>query len=300
MLSKKISNRTIEYKHQLKNWLVDTNLLPNQQNYQKFVIVCGIRTGSTMLCSLLSKHSQTLMFFELFHHHLESIPFHAPGYRAKSQDKRIVDLRNSDPVEFLKTEIYKPHPQKIQAVGFKLIYTQGRTDNPWWNSSDFDRWWKDVGRPPSWSSTKSDLWSYLKENTDIAIIHMRRKNLLQRIVSTFTAQATGNWGVGATGGLGDNKKEVKFDLNFDECRQDFEAIRKMEDEADEFFANHKKLVIAYEDLIENMTNTTNNIEEFLGLEIKKLNTETKKQATKLPSEMITNYQQLKEQFSGTP
>ncbi|MEL7038539.1 MAG: Stf0 family sulfotransferase [Cyanobacteria bacterium J06592_8] len=299
MLTQKIEKGIQEYQNRLESWMLDHHLLSSHDNYQKFVIVCNIRTGSTLLGSLLSSHPQTLCFFELFHRHLESIPFSVLGYRAKSSDRKIVSLRNNDPARFLQQEIYKPQHPRIKAVGFKLLYPQGRADNPWWNSPEFDRWWKDVGYEPSWSSAKSDVWTYLKDNTDIAIVHLKRKNLLRSKVSGKTAQKTGNWGIGATGGIGNPSEAVKFKLDFNECLQDFEAHRRMEDETDEFFANHRVLSVTYEDLVGNPTQTTNEIQRFLSLDIQSLATKTKKQASKPLSDIIQNYQELQEAFSNT-
>lgn len=299
-LNHKAKKAIEEYKHRLEYSLIDYHLLPSHQDYQKFVIVCGIRSGSTMLCSLLSSHPQTITFFEIFHRYFGSTPFNTPGYRAKCKDEKIVNLRNTEPVKFIESHIYKPFPNRVKAVGFKLLYTQARNQDPWWNSSDFDRWWQDVGRPPTLTNAKSDLWSYLKENKDIAIIHLRRDNLLERLVSGNTAIATGKWGIGATGGL-DNKNQVfKLQLNFEECLQDFEAIRRMEDEAEEVFAHHKKLVITYEELVEKTAGITNQVQSFLGLTTQNLVTETKKQATQPLWDVIDNYYQLKSQFTNTP
>ncbi len=246
MMQEKIFRKLNEYKHRLDNFMVTQKILPSHQDYQKFVIICNIRTGSTMLGSLLSSHSQTLCFFELFHRHLDSIPFSVSGYQRKSKDPQIVHLRNNDPVAFLKQEIYKPQQKTIKAVGFKLLYPQARVDDPWWNSSEFDRWWKDVGYEPSWKSAKSDLWSYLRDNREIAIIHLKRENLLKSKVSAITAQKTGNWGIGATGGIKNNSQDVRFTLDLNECLQDFDAHRRMEDEADDLFCDHKKINITYE------------------------------------------------------
>ncbi|AFZ36144.1 sulfotransferase, putative [Stanieria cyanosphaera PCC 7437] len=298
-LTQKFARKFHEYQHQLINKMIDSHFLPSDNNYQKFIIVCNIRTGSTMLCSLLSSHSQILCFFELFHRHLNSVPFSTLGYQNKSKNKTIIDLRNNNPQEFLEQEIYKNHQKKIKAVGFKLLYTQGRTDNPWWNSSEYDRWWKDVGKEPCWNSNQSNLWQYLKENKDIAIIHLKRNNLLEAKVSGITAQTTGNWGIGATGGINKNNVLVKCELNFEECMQDFEALRRMEDEADEFFAEHRKLVITYEELVENTANITNKIQVFLGLKTENLVTQSKKQATCSLLDVIDNYYQLKSQFTNT-
>lgn len=290
-----------EYQRRFEYWLTDQSILPGYQGYEKFVIVCGIRTGSTMLCSLLSSHPQTLTFFELFHRYLGSTPFNAPGYRSKCKEQRIIELRNLDPVAFIESEVYKLLPKRIKAVGFKLLYTQARNNDPWWNASEFDRWWKDVGHPPKLVSAKSDLWAYLKERSDIAIIHIRRENLLRRIISTAIAQQTGNWGIGATGGVGGSHKPLpQFELDFSNCLQDFEAIRRMEDEADEFFADHRKLVLSYERLVEDTELTTNTIQDFLHLQIQPLATKTRKQVRSSLSEIVVNYGELKKQFLNTP
>jgi LPS sulfotransferase NodH len=300
MLKQKISRNLHEYKQQLENFLISSRLLPGSKDYQKFVIICNIRTGSTMLTSMLSSHLEVIMFFELFHRYQKSISFSVPGYRSKSRDPKILDLRNTDPVNFMETEIYQLYPPKIKAVGFKLLYPQARADNPWWNSSEFDRWWKDVGYEPSWGSAKSDLWRYLKENKDIKIIHLKRQNLLESKISAVTAQQTGHWGEGATGGLAKVQYDVKFELDFDECLQDFEAHRRMEDETDELFKNHSKMVITYEQIIEDFALITKNIQEFLGLKIQNIYTITKKQSTKPPSEIVLNYVEIKRRFLNTP
>ena len=73
----------------------------------------------------------------------------------------------------------------------------------------------------------------------------------------------------------------------------------MEDETDDFFAEHKRLVITYEELVENTDNITNKIQDFLGLETQNLVVQTQKQATQPISEVIDNYQQLKTEFSNT-
>lgn len=298
MIQNKIQRKLNEYQHRLDNWAMDQALLPTHSNYQKFVIICNIRTGSTMLCSLLSSHSQVKCFFELFHRHTDSIPFSLPGYQAKSNNSTIVSLRNADPAAFLRQEIYKPQKIQVKAVGFKLLYPQGRTGTPWWNGPEFARWWEKVGPEPVWDGKKSDLWSYLEENTDIAVIHLKRKNLLRSKVSAGIAQRSGNWGVGATGGLG-SRSNVQFALDFDECLQDFEAHRRMEDEADLVFENHRKLNLTYEELTQETAIAVASVQEFLGLERQALVTQTKKQANQPLSEVISNYSQLKSQFSHT-
>lgn len=252
-----------------------------------------------MLCSYLASHSQVRMFFELFHRHLDSIPFSAPGYRAKSKDPHLVALRNQDPVGFLKTEIFKPYLPSTKAVGFKLLYPQARADDPWWNTAEFDRWWHKVGHEPSWKNAKSDLWAYLKSDPEIAIIHLKRQNLLRAQVSAFVAQSTGYWGAGATGGIGE-KTAVKLELNAEELQQDFAAARRMEQEADQLFSSHKKLSLTYEQLVGEPEEVLQKVQNFLGLELQQLQTQTRKQAWQPISDAIANYNELKQHFNGTP
>lgn len=251
-----------------------------------------------MLSSLLSSHDQVICFFELFHRHLKSVPFSVAGYRSKANHPRIVHLRNTDPVGFLKSEVYKPQRDKIKAVGFKLLYPQGRKGVPWWNEPEFNRWWENVGYEPNWDCAKSDLWQFLKEDTSIAIIHLKRENLLRSKVSAMAAQLTGKWGVGATGGINETM-EARFSLKFEECLQDLEAHRRMEDEAEALFANHQKLDLTYEEMVEDLNTASSRVQNFLGLTPKALKTKTIKQESRDLSEIVVNYDNLKKQFSTT-
>ncbi len=303
MLSKfgtKVQSKLREYYYQTQDYFLDSSLLDSQQEYRKFVIACNIRTGSTMLSSMLASHSQAICFFELFHRHLESVPFSVPGYQRKSKNPEIVALRNSDPVEFLKSEVYKPQRRGIRAVGFKLLYPQARKGNPWWNGSEFDRWWEKVGYEPDWNHAKSDLWQFLREEPSVSIIHLKRRNLLRSKVSAITAQTTGRWGTGATGGIATDNSPPRISIDFKECLQDFEAHRRMEDETDEFFDEKLKLNITYEELISNLPRTMRKVQNFLGITPLSLSSETKKQTTRHLSEIVTNYPELKVKFEDTP
>ena len=117
----------------------------------------------------------------------------------------------------------------------------------------------------SWDSAKSDLWHYLKEDTSIAVVHLKRENLLHGKVSASIAQFTGKWGVGATGGIANGPTKTQLSLDFDECLQDFNAHRRMETEADELFANHRKLNLTYEEIVADFAEASNRVQAFLEL-----------------------------------
>ena len=273
-------------------------LLPAHKNYTRFVIITSIRSGSTMLGDYLNSHPQVMTFFELFHRYMNNVPFGLRGYDHKSRDPKVVQLRNTDPVKFLEDHILTKHSPDTKAVGFKLLYTQARTSDPWWNGPDFERWWKEVGRAPLLPNDKSDLWSYLKESRDIKIIHLVRRNYLEKTLSAHKAIHSGQWGIGATGGF-QQDVPLKVRLNYEELSQDFEAFRRMEEETDEFFREHSLLKLSYEDLIGNPEDTFESLFNFLGVPSINPSTNTQKQNQQCLRESIENYGELKEKFQQT-
>ena len=92
-----------------------------QPTYRKFVIICGIRTGSTMLVNLLNSHPEIRCFFEIFHRYQASIPFHIPGYNRRSKHSGLIKMHVENPAVFAKRYIYGKHLSHIRAVGFKLL-----------------------------------------------------------------------------------------------------------------------------------------------------------------------------------
>jgi len=299
IITKKILNRLKESVYELEHNIINWDILKNNKKYVKFIIICDIRSGSTMLTSYLSSHPKILMFYELFHRYQDSIPFNAPGYRGKSSNKEIVNLRNSDPVKFLNDIIFTIHPKRIMAVGFKLHYTQARMGKPWWFDKKYDPLWRNTSRVTHWNAAKSDVWKYLKENTDIKIIHLKRNNILKSLLSANNAWSSGRWGIGATGGF-QNSDSTKIELNFEETRLSFETRKRYEDEADNLFKNHTIFQIKYEDMLDTKEVTLRKLQEFLELDYYELKTSTKKQSNKALDEIIINYSDLKNKFSGTP
>jgi len=126
-LYEKIEWRIREYNARLRYWMAEKGLLVSDREYHPFVILCGIRTGSTMLTSFMGNHPDALVFFELFKADRSQVPFGVDGFRGKAHDREIVELRNTDPVQFLKQEVFRVHPPHLNAVGFKLLYPIFRT-----------------------------------------------------------------------------------------------------------------------------------------------------------------------------
>jgi LPS sulfotransferase NodH len=281
-------------------WLVRQSLLPGHTDYRPFVILCNIRTGSTMLTSFLDDHEAVLMFFELFHLAPDHVPFDVPGFGHKRTDAAVVHRRNTDPVRFLREDVFTRYPRSIEAVGFKLLYTQGRSKPMWWEQPPYERWWTHVDEQVDWKKAESDLWDFLQRRTDIAIIHLTRENLLAQQVSGALAQKSGRWGVGATGGIAPPSENPTVTLNPQHCKEDFEAARRLQREAEERFSSHSVLSITYEDLVERRESTLRRVQDHIGVPIHSLATQTRKQQKRPLREVVENYDALRSELSNTP
>jgi LPS sulfotransferase NodH len=230
-------------------------------NYARFIILGEERTGSTYLQMLLASNQSILSLGELFNSD-ESI-------RRKGIDLGSPIAEDDDPIKYLESEVYKKWPKEIKAVGFKLFYTHARHGV-----------WK-------------ALWDHIK-GSDIRIIHMKRRNLLDRYVSHKLAERSGDWiRLKKENGV----MSEAITLNVSECADAFHKSEWWQKKADEFFRNSQKAILFYEDLCEDPNAESKRIQEFLSLKPQKLTSITEQQRTKKKSEVIVDFYDLKHQFT---
>ncbi|HLP47085.1 MAG TPA: hypothetical protein VK469_14125, partial [Candidatus Kapabacteria bacterium] len=132
------------------------NLNTNQREYVKYIILGHPRTGSNMLRGLLNENRHVVAFGELFRFN-DSIGWDYPGHHHKA--KIELQLINDDPIEFLQKKVFINFPHPVKAVGFKIFYFHAHSEN-----------WKPV-------------WTYLHEQKNIKIIHIKRENVLKTHLS---------------------------------------------------------------------------------------------------------------------
>lgn len=140
---------------------------------QSYVIFTTQRTGSTWLCDILHSHKSIKSYTELFR-----INPDADFPRYASTDMKLFEhfAKSSSFLKrtFLKEHLYKEYftelfsmarsSPKCRSAGFKLMYSQEKRNR--------------------------GLWGYLSQNTD-KIIHLKRKNLLNRAISKVYMESTG-------------------------------------------------------------------------------------------------------------
>ncbi len=238
------------------------------RNYSKFIILGTERTGSNFLRGILNSHSRVIAFGEIFRRFSE-IGWDLDFY-PRSDD--LLKLLQENPVEFLDKKLFGYYPKSMQAVGFKIFYSHAHTEK-----------WQPV-------------WEYLKNLEGLKVIHLKRKNILRTLYSLKKAEMTGKW-------IFDSPHEKIdkniFAIDYNECLEFFQKIRKLEDKYDRFFSEKEILVVNYEDLSRNYKSEIEKIEDLLGLSKEDIFPVTYKQ-NRLPlSKAVQNYAELKEKFSGT-
>lgn len=251
----------------IKEIALEFGFFPSTRTYTKFIILGRSRTGSNFLRSLLNSHPAALVLGEIFRNQ-DAIDFDHPEFPTT---ERIIKVYQNDPQKFLEKIVFRKIPAKYQALGFKLFYYHAR-ENPF-----------------------AQIWHTIKNQKDIRILHIKRRNILRTHLSRENAVKTGQW-------VNTNGKEThlqSYQLDYDALLKDFIQTRQWEQEADSFFKDHPMIEVIYEDLSENTTGQIQKIQQFLGLPEYPVQAQTYKQIQKPLSEIIQNYEDLKIKFQNT-
>lgn len=88
-------------------------------------------------------------------------------------------------------------------------------------------------------------------------------------------------------------------MDYKECLNYLKKIKEYEEEYNSFFSEHEMIEIIYENLMRDVDQETRKVQEFLGIEVKKLKSCLRKDDKKPLSQSIANYWKLKEKFKDT-
>ncbi len=234
-------------------------------SYTKFVITSEGRTGSNYLMYLLRSHVNILLYTELFNRN-------DPKVLEYLKTERRLIQNDEDPKRYLEEEVFANYQPNIKCVGFKLMYYQARTKN--------------------WSS----LWDYIRDQKDIKIVHMIRKNPLDRYLSLQLARRD-NIYISFDKSRGIHKEPIFIDPDDFELKTKHSL--KERNDIKNFFKNSDTIEIAYEDLLDNKDKTCSKLLEYLKLPYRNLISGTLRQRQKNQKDMILNYDELKKKFIGT-
>jgi hypothetical protein len=241
-----------------------------------FVIISPPRSGSWLLWTSLAQHPSVAIFGELFNedHFGTGNKLHVqcstPAIICRS-------VRRDEPGDdYLHREILlKFAGSNFHAVGFKLLYDQARQN-------------RNLRR----------LWLYLAEDPSIRIIHLWRANLLEGLISLKMAIASDQWICYP------QDKMVRRDLrplrlSHEECMAYYRHVLNRRRQIQCLFTRHRVLAIEYKkELVGSYNETMARIQMFLGLMPRQVRPVLEKQSTKPIQELVANYQELRETFTG--
>lgn len=173
---------------------------------------------------------------------------------------------------YFSERIFKRYDKSIKAVGFKIFYHHPVYDH------------------------SGKVWNYLLNREDLRVIHLRRANLLRALVSMKIAEKTDVWKVSREQS---EPVDKSIKLTAQECLEDFCKTRQWEIEANEKFSNSPVLELTYEDLTSDYQSQMRDVQAFLGVEPAELHPLSSKQNPEALADLIVNYAELKDHFSGT-
>jgi hypothetical protein len=213
-----------------------------------------------------------------------------------------------DPIEYLHARVYRPQRPGVTAVGFKMFYDHLTADyfrklvDPSEASEQLQAKFRDLSAFieagydwPTLERRFQAVWDDLIADRSLAVIHLRRHNLLDSLVSLKTAFLTRQWWALKEG----SASTVQVQLNPDECRSYFEKLDAFADRIDAAFRDHQRLDLSYEELAQNRDQTLQRVFQFLNVPYQPVLTRMKKQRIVPVSESVVNYRQLKQSFEGT-
>ena len=274
------------------------------RDYVRFIILSGARTGSNMLASSLNSSRNIICFRELFNWIVNFIDFNVEGYDRMSAEART--LRARDFKKFLQELIFCARPEEIRAVGFKMPY-------------------------PHFSGFPG-LLEFLVEDTEIRVLHLKRRNLLRALVSSRIARMTGRWGedrkptlaseLGPTNALSAVRHPLRaavrvrnllwpreppgkapkapVTLSEEECRASFMQVERDAAMYASRLSEHPMLTLYYEDLLRHRKDVLNRVQSFLGLQPRQLAVTMRRQNPEPLSGLVENYDELHAALKDTP
>jgi LPS sulfotransferase NodH len=258
------------------------------------MVLGSARTGSNLLLSLLSAHPAIKTYGELFN--LDTLP------------KPSLLEALEDPTMFLQRRVYKSHSPEIAAVGFKMFYdhlTRDYFQKPVDLSGAAPQLREKLTQFSSFIESNYTweilntrflaVWDFLRADRSLAVIHLKRRNLLHTLISLKMAFRTRQWW-NLNGGP---QATLTLHLDPEECNRYFQMLDAFAAEADRAFAEHPKIDVIYEDLAAKQEVMLQHIFTFLNVAQEPVATRMKKQSLLSPRETVTNYSQLKDHFRNT-
>ena len=186
-------------------------------------------------------------------------------------------LHGADVAQALDQEIFGRRPPWLQrARGFKMFYEHARA-NP----------------------AQKAAWTHLIDSTDIKVIHLIRRNLLDCKISLEVAIRTDEWLL-SRGESSSAPTVAPFSISPWDCQSYFGQITTDRMWAVKAFADHPVLTLEYEkDLCGDFAGAMARVFAFLKVPAIPVTPQTVKQQARVSADIVLNYAELRHCFRHT-
>ncbi len=235
-----------------------------EEDPRKFFVVCPARSGSTLLMSALESHpdvERTLM--EPFNTEDPDLARELAPVMREVYGKDVL-AKTTDDLKRLIDHLLDRYD------GFKILYYQ-------------------VGLGDA-------AWEYLRSKR-LKVVHLTRRNDLERQISFLVAQQTSVW---HRQHESECPPEPQVTLDAATLENSFAFNHRLFEHFETFFQLADKLTIDYEDLRDDYSATMKRVYEFLQLPVTDCPPAYLKRTRKTKVELVANYHELKAHFSGSP
>ena len=233
-----------------------------------FIISCAARTGSTMLVHMLRSNPEIMCHGEVFNYrNIGGLMGSYNSLRESAEhDKALLDLYRKDPNTFLYKVVFDTQDKRI--AGFKI-----KTDE-------------------IFSRPYSRLRRLLKKDTDIKVLHLYRADLIGQFVSLKVVHDQ----TGVTLIHSDEQRPTvkPFTADAREFQAFLKDVFRREQKSLDLYGAHRSFTISYEEAVKADPAKLQNMQLFLGVNPKPLETTTVKILNHPTSETLLNYQEIKE------
>ena len=263
--------------YRLKEYIADSlvkkNILSGTRDYQKFIILGWYRTGSNFLATSVNSHPKVICYSELF---FPKKIFWSNGvYGKRSDSQELINIRNKSSEYFLNEHVFRCYPKHIKAVGFKIFYPQ--FENPIYEN----------------------LVNDIKKIKGLKILHIKRRNYLNVLVSQKIGAISGKMLRVTEKGFGKKQQISNIYISPQECHTYFTKLDTLISKYDVVFSSNEMLTIYYEDLVSNYGKNMYDIYSFLDVQTYEAYSILKKQNYHHISDIISNYNELKDFFMNS-
>ena len=248
-----------------------------------FVILGHARCGSNLLMRMLGEHPEVRVSGEVLRPDVltgetDGWGWAALNLAAWAGHARKPYAQGQDGYEYLDRTVFgPPWAEGIRASGCKLFYDQGR-----------------------WDDSVLTAWDYVLQS-DVRVIHLIRRNLLDSLISREIAERTNSWIQLIEHGSEGAPPLPPFRLEAEECHRYFDRIGSWRAWAAAMLPGSRVLTLEYErDLCAEYARTAVTTQRFLGLTSRGSKPGMHKQQMLPPSRQLTNYDELGRYFRLTP